>query len=68
MTVLKSIDLVVLFPKKGEQKYLLNRTIIEVTLINDPLVMFWISMCPKITLLPHYGKTGHFLRLMLENQ
>ena len=40
MTVLKPIDLVVLPPKKGEKKIQLNRAIIEVTLINDPLVTF----------------------------
>ena len=64
MTVLKPIDIVILPQKKGEQKFQLNRMIIEVTLINDPLVMFWISVCPKINLSPHDGTKGHFF----ENQ
>ena len=56
ITVLKPIDIVVLPPEKGEKKCQLNRTIIAVTLINDPLVTFWISVCPKIHILPHDGK------------
>ena len=63
ITVLKPIDLVVLPPKKGDKKFQLNRTIIEVTLINDPLVTFWISVCPKINILPHDGKKGHFFKV-----
>ena len=58
ITVLKPIDLVVLPPKKGENKFQLNRTIIEVTVINDPLVTFWISVCPKINIVPYNGEKG----------
>ena len=68
MTILKPIDLVVLSPKKGEKNFQLNRTIIKVTLINDPLVTFGTSVCPKIHILPPDGKKGLNLRLMLENQ
>ena len=63
INVLKPIDLVVLPQKKGENKFQLNRTIIEVTLINDPLVTFWISVCPKINIIPHDGKKGHFFKV-----
>ena len=60
MTVLKPIALGVLPPKKGEKKFQLNRMIIELTLINDPLVTFWTLLCLKINILPHDGKKGHF--------
>ena len=63
MMVLKQIDPVVLPPKKGKKIFQLNRTIIEVTLINDPLVTFWISVCPKINILSHDGKQGHFFKV-----
>ena len=56
MTVLKQIDLVISPPKNGDFFLKLNRTIIEVKLINDPLVSFWISLCLKINILPHNGK------------
>ena len=60
MTVLKPIDLVVLPPKEVEKNCQLNRTIIEVTPINDPLVTFWILVFPRINILPHDGKKGFF--------
>ena len=63
MTVLKLINLEILPQKKSEKKIHLNRTIIEVTLINDPLVRFWFSVCPKSNTLPHTEKKGYFLKV-----
>ena len=63
MTVLKPIDVVVLTSKEGWKIIQLNRTIIEVTLINDPLVTFWISVCPKINISPHDRTKRQFFKV-----
>ena len=49
--------------KEGWKNIQLKITIIEVTLINDPLVTFWIYFCPKIHILPHDGEKGHFFKV-----
>ena len=59
--VWKQIDLVVLPPKKGEQNFSSTERLLKSHSSMALLVTFWISVCPKINILPHDGKTDFFL-------
>ena len=42
--------------KESKKKFQINRRINNITLVNDPLVTFLISVCPKLHILPNNVK------------